>query len=362
MSDSRMGFGLLGAGLIAPFHARALQASGKTRLVAAADMNAERLAKLTTEFGCRGYSSLEEMLANPEVQVVNVLTPNHLHYDAVLKAARAGKHVIVEKPPAMSLREVDGMAAASEAAVVKVGVFLQCRTRKPIQAMRQAIRQGRFGRILQADTFMKWFRAVEYYKMDAWRMSRRAGAGVTIQQAFHYIDLLHYLVGPVRSVLARMSNVAHPGLEIEDTLHAFVEYESGALGVVEASTALWPGTDIRIEINGENGTAIMSGERGETWRFREERPEDQEIRQYGSASVATGATGAADLGFHDHQVVIEDMVDAIQNDREPMIPLRSVRHTLEWALAMYQSARQNAPVTLPLLNEDAAFGDISGNV
>jgi predicted dehydrogenase len=355
MTDSRIGFGLLGAGLIAPFHARALQASSLTRLVGAADLNRERLAKLTAEFGCKGYSSLEEMLEDPAVHVVNVLTPNHLHYDAILKAAAAGRHVLVEKPPAMSLREVDGMIEAGRNAGVKIGVVLQCRTRKPVQAMRNAVREGRFGKVYHADTYMKWFRSSDYYKMDAWRMSRRSGAGVTIQQAFHYIDLLQYIVGPVRSVHARMNNLAHPGIEIEDTLLAFVDYCNGAQGVVEASTALWPGTDIRIEVNGENGTAIMVGERMDTWKFRDERPEDAEIRRYGSAAVATGATGAADLGFHDHQAVIEDIVEAIQTGRAPMITLESVRPTLEWALAMYHSAKLNAPVELPVLEEEAVW-------
>lgn len=355
MSDSPIGFGLLGAGLIAPFHAKALRASKRARLVAVADMKADRLEKLTSEFSCAGYASLDEMLSNPEVQVVNVLTPNHLHYDAVLKAAKAGRHVIVEKPPAMSLREVDGMAAACEQAGVKIAVVLQCRMRKPVQAMRTAIGQGRFGRIFHADTYMKWFRSSDYYHLDDWRMSRRSGAGVTIQQAFHYIDLLQYLVGGVSRVHARMNNLAHPDIELEDTLLAFVDYANGAQGVVQASTALWPGTDIRIEINGENGTAIMVGERVDTWKFRDERPEDEEIRRYGSAAVATGATGAADLDFHDHQLVIEDMVAAIETGRAPMISLASVRPTLEWALAMYKSAKRNAPVELPLAGEESVW-------
>jgi len=355
MSNSHIGFGLLGAGLIAPFHARALQASQRTTLVAAADVNPERLAKLTGEFGCASYSSLEEMLKNPQIQVVNVLTPNHLHYDAVIQAARAGKHVLVEKPPAMSLAEMDRMESAGRAAGVKIGVVLQCRTRKPVQAIRKAITEGRFGKIYHADACMKWFRSTEYYRTDAWRMSRRSGAGVTIQQAFHYIDLLQYVAGPVSRVQARMNNLAHPAIELEDTLLAFVDYQSGAQGVVEASTALWPGTDIRIEVNGENGTAITIGERMDTWRFRDERAEDEEIRHYGSATVATGATGAADLGFHDHQAVIEDMVEAIEIGREPMITLASVRPTLEWALAMYQSAKQQTAVDLPILDEDAVW-------
>ena len=355
MTDSRMGFGLLGTGLIAPFHARAIQASDCAHLEGVADLDAARLNKFTEEFKCRGYASLEEMLRDPKIQVVNILTPNHLHTEAVLLAARAGKHMLVEKPPAMSLREVDAMSEAGAAAGVKIGVLLQCRTRRPVQAIRRAINEGRFGKIYHADTYMKWFRSSEYYKMDAWRMSRRSGAGVTIQQAFHYIDLLQYLIGPVRRVDARMTNLAHPAIPVEDTLLAFVTYMNGAQGVVEASTALWPGTDVRIEVNGEHGTTIMIGERMDTWKFREERPEDDEIRRYGSAAVATGATGAADLGFHDHQAVIEDMVSAIRYDREPMITLYGVRPTLEWALAMYQSAKQEAPVELPVLDEEAAW-------
>ena len=350
-ANDRIGFGLLGTGLVAPFHAKGLRASAKAELIAAADLNSERLEKFAREFDCVGYSSLEEMLENPRIQVINILTPNHLHCEAVLKAAAAGKHILVEKPPAMSLREVDTMTAACQAAGVKFGVVLQCRIRKSIQAMRRAIAQGRFGTLLHADAYMKWFRSEDYYQMDAWRSSRRSGAGVTIQHAFHYIDLLQYLMGPVKQVYARMSNLAHPAVELEDTLLAMVDYENGAQGIVEASTALWPGTDIRIEINGTHGTAIMVGERMATWQFKDDRPEDEEIRQYGSAAVITGATGPTDFAFHDHQTVIEDMVDAIRENRDPVITTTSVRPTLEWALAMYQSAKARASVTLPVVNE-----------
>jgi predicted dehydrogenase len=323
--------------------------------VGAADVDPARLAKLTGDFNCKAYGSLDEMLADREIQVINILTPNHLHTEAVLRAARAGKHILVEKPPAMSLREVDTMRDACAAAGVKVGVVLQCRTRRAVQAIRKAIGEGRFGKIYHGDAYMKWFRSSAYYCSDAWRMSRRSGAGVTIQQAFHYLDLLRYLVGPVKKVQAHMTNLAHPGIPVEDTLLALVNYDCGAQGVVEASTALWPGTDLRIEINGENGTAIMVGERMDTWKFKDEQPADEEIRRYGSALVPTGATGAADLGFHDHQAVIEDMISAIQQGREPMISLASARPTLEWALAMYQSAKQHSAVDLPIENEEAVW-------
>jgi predicted dehydrogenase len=355
MRDSKLGFGLLGAGLIAPFHAKALGASALTELIAVADLDAARVEKMTSTFGCKGYASLDAMLEDPEIDVVNVITPNHLHHDAVVKAAQAGKHVLIEKPPAMSLAEVDSMTAACKKAGVKACVSVQCRTRKAVQAIRTAIQSGRFGKIYHADTYMKWFRSTEYYRSDAWRVSRRSGAGVTINQAFHYVDLLQYLVGPARAVNARMTNLAHPEIPLEDTLVAFVEYECGAQGVVEASTALWPGTDVRIEINGENGTAIMSGERMDTWKFRDERPEDAAIRQYGSSAAATGATGAADLSFADHQVVIEDLARAVLSGGEPMITLETVRPTLEWSLGMYLSAKLGRTVTLPIQDEEAVW-------
>jgi predicted dehydrogenase len=354
-NHAQIGFGLLGAGLIAPFHAKAIQASQSARLVGVADLDRARLAKLTGEFNCKAYAGLDEMLADPEVQVVNILTPNHLHTEAVLAAARAGRHLLVEKPPAMSLGEVDTMQEACRAAGVKIGVVLQCRTRRSVQAIRNAIQGGRFGKIYHADTIMKWFRPADYYRMDAWRSSRRSGAGVTIQQAFHYIDLLQYLIGPVQRVEAHMTNLAHPGFALEDTALAFVTYANGAQGVVQASTALWPGTDMRIEVNGENGTAIMVGERMDTWKFKDERPEDETVRRLGSAAAATGARGAADLGFVDHQAVIEDMVKAIVEGSEPMISLASVRPTLEWALAMYLSAQQGTPVDLPIVDEQVGW-------
>jgi predicted dehydrogenase len=350
-----VGFGILGSGLIAPFHARAVRDATGGKLVAVCDMARERADKLAAEFKIKACYSLDDMLHDPAIDVVNVALPNHLHREAVLKCAAAGKHVLTEKPPAMSLKDTDEMIAACRTARVKFGCTVQCRVRKAIQAMKHAVESKRFGRLLQADASMKWFRSTEYYHSDAWRMSRQSGAGVTVQHAFHYIDLLQYLAGPVRQVYARMTNLAHPAVQLEDTTLAFLDFECGAQGVVEASTALWPGTDVRIEINGTNGTAIMAGERMVTWKFCDERPEDDEIRTYGSAAQATGAGGAADLGHADHQVVIQDMIDAINQDREVVIPVITVRPTLEIVLAMYQSAARNQPITLPVQDDESVW-------
>ncbi|NLF30455.1 MAG: Gfo/Idh/MocA family oxidoreductase [Planctomycetes bacterium] len=343
-----VGFGLLGAGLIAPFHAKSIQAAEGCELIAVADMNAERAAKCADTFGCEAVSSLEDLLGDDRIDVVCILTPNHLHHDAAVAAARAGKHVLTEKPPAMSLAETDAMIAACREAGVHLGVVLQCRVRKPIQAMRRAIAEGRFGRLIHADVYMKWFRAADYYRMDPWRSSRRSGAGVTIQHAFHYIDLVQYLMGPVTEVSARMTNMAHGDVDLEDTLDASLTYANGARGVVVASTAMWPGADVRIEINGSDGAAVMAGERMERWQFRQERDGDEAIRALGRGAVATAASGPADFDFADHQVVIEAMAEAVRGRGEPFIAAPSARKTLEIALAMYQSAARDVPVRLPV--------------
>lgn len=349
-----LGFGLLGAGLVAPFHARSLQETNGGRLVAVCDVDQQRAEKLAAEFGVRSCANLDALLSDPAIDVVNVLTPNHLHHEAVIRCALAHRHVLTEKPPAMSLWETDDMIAACRQAGVKFGCTVQCRVRAAIQAIKNAVQAGRFGTMLHADAYMKWFRTSDYYHSDAWRSSRRSGAGVTVQHAFHYIDLLQYLAGPVASVEARMLNLSHPTVDLEDTLLAYVTYVSGARGVIQASTALWPGTDVRIEINGTDGTAIMVGETIRTWKFREERVEDAAIRRLGDAAQATAAGGPADFGHADHRTVIQDMIDAIHEDRAVVIPVSTVRPTVELVLAMYQSAARNAVVELPI-DDDATI-------
>jgi predicted dehydrogenase len=355
MTKDRLGFGILGAGLVAPFHAKGIVHATGGELIAFCDVDETRVNRLAAEYGVRAYRTLDEMLADTRIDVINVALPNHLHYDAVMKCAGAGKHVLTEKPPAMTLRETDAMVAACRGAGVRFGCTVQCRVRRAIQAIRGAVQAGRFGALLHADAYMKWFRPAEYYRQDAWRSLRRAGAGVTVQHAFHYIDLLQYLAGPAARVQAQMTNLAHPGVQLEDTLLAVIQFTSGAQGVVQASTALWPGTDVRIEINGTEGTAIMVGERVVTWQFRDERLEDQEIRTYGSAAQATGASSATAFGFADHQVVIQDMIDAVREQREVIIPVETVRPTLEIVLAMYQAAARQTTVELPVTDDDSVW-------
>jgi len=348
-----VGFGVLGAGMISALHADALRNSPKAELAAVCDVQRERAEKLTADFApdANVYTKLEEMLNDPRVDVVSIVTPNHLHTDAVLAAAAVGKHVLCEKPPAMSLADTDRMIDACDRAGSKFGIFVQCRVRQPIRLIKRALDEGRFGRVLRADALMKWHRTGDYYHRDAWRSERSSGAGVTIQHAFHYIDLLQYLMGPAATVEARMCNLAHQDVKIEDTLDSHIKFAGGGQGSVTASTALWPGTDVRIEIYGEQGAAIMKGAAFSLWRFKDERPEDETIRTAGDSDQAAAGSSPTALDSIDHQIVIDDCVDAITEQREVMIPCRSVRPSLEMALAMYKSDKLQAPVSLPLEDE-----------
>jgi predicted dehydrogenase len=350
-----IGFGVVGAGLIAPFHLNAIKDATGGKAVGIFDVDMVKARQMADRFDLKVYESLDQMLGDDAVQVVCVATPNHLHRDAVIAAAAAGKHVLTEKPPAMSLNETDEMIAACEKAGVKFGCFVQCRIRKAIQAMKHAVDSGRFGKLLRADAYMKWYRPQEYYMSSGWRGQRQSGSGVTVAQGFHYIDLLQYLAGSAVRVEAKMANLNHPGIALEDDAIAFVEYANGAKGVIQLSTALWPGTDIRIELNGTDGTAIMSGEKMQTWKFKDEHPEDDEIRNLGNAAQATGAGGAADFGHCDHTVVVQDMIDCIGTDKEVVIPVKNVRPTLEIILAMYQSASRGKAVEWPVADDPSAW-------
>lgn len=347
----KKGFGIVGAGMISGLHADALRKSAKAELVAICDVNVENARKLGEKFAPKAsiHASFDDMLKDPRIEVVDIVTPNHLHTDFVLKAAAAGKHVLCEKPPAMSLEETDRMMEACRRAGVKFGIFVQCRIRAPMRHMKAALESGRFGKVLRVDAVMKWFRPQDYYRMDAWRSNRRCGAGVTIQHAFHYIDLLQYLMGPASSVKAEMRNLAHPEIHLEDTLDAQIVFTNGVRGFVQASTALWPGADVRIEVYGTEGCAVMEGTAFKTWKFKAEAPQDAEIRLCGNAAQATASGDHAALPSEDHQYVMDDCVDAIAAGRDVCIPCASVRPSLELALAMYLSDKSKAEVALPIL-------------
>ncbi len=348
------GFGIVGAGMIARFHAKAIADVEGAELVACFDTFPAAADKFAEETGCKAYHDLDAMLADPDVTVATIGTPSGAHLEPAVAAARAGKHVIVEKPLEITLDRCDAIIEACETAGVKLSTIFPSRFHRSSIAMKQAVKAGRFGRLTLGDAYVKWHRTQEYYDSGAWRGTWELdGGGALMNQAVHSVDLLAWLMGPVAEVTAHTDTLAHERIAVEDTAVATVRFENGALGVIEASTAAFPGYLKRIELHGSTGSAMMEEEDIVKWDFAEKAPGDEEIRRQMEQSVSTGG-GASDptaIGHHGHTLQFQDHLQAIDEDRRPAVDGPEGRRAIEIILAIYQSAETGQAVQLPLASD-----------
>jgi UDP-N-acetyl-2-amino-2-deoxyglucuronate dehydrogenase len=345
------GFGIVGTGMISHFHAKAIQAIPSARVVGCFNHSKEKAEAFAAEYGCTAYSSLKEMLNNPEISIVNICTPSGAHLDPALASAAAGKHVVVEKPLEISLDRCDQIINACRAAGVKLCTIFPSRFSAANIALKEAISAGRFGRLTLGDSFVKWWRTQEYYDGGGWRGTWALdGGGAYMNQAIHNVDLLYWLMGDVAEVSGFTGTLAHERIEVEDAGVACLKFANGALGVLEASTAAWPGLLKKTEIHGSRGTVIVEQDSILRWEFAEPRPEDDELRQrLGAGSATTG--GASDpkaISFVGHQLQLQDFIEAIKHGRSPKVDGAEGRRSVEIILAIYQSARTGQSVRLPL--------------
>ena len=335
------GFGIVGPGTIGKVQAEAINAIPGARLVAICGRDEQRTSEFAGRFGAAGYTDYEKFLAHPGLQIVNICTPSGMHADQGRLAAAAGKHVLVEKPIEISLERADELIRACDAARVKLGVIFQSRFVPAVQRIRQAMDEGRFGRLLLGDAYVKWYRAPEYYAAGSWHGTLALdGGGALINQAIHTLDLLRSLMGPAETVFAMKGALRYPHIEAEDTLVGTIRFQNGALGVIEATTSVTPGFKRRIEISGERGTVILDGDNISHWSLPDES-------QSGEASAAQLTDGSADpkaISTEGHRLQIEEMMRAVIEDREPFVNGREGRKSLELVEALYRSATLGQPV------------------
>lgn len=357
------GFGLIGCGMIAGFHAKAIADIRGASVVACYDTlpaSADRLAKTV---GCTAYSDLDAMLADPKVDIVTVATPSGAHMDPAVAAAKAGKHVIVEKPLEITLRRCDRIIETCERAGVVLSTIFPSRFHESSQLIRQAIEQGRFGRLTTGDAYVKWYRSQQYYDSGAWRGTWKLdGGGALMNQAIHSVDLLAWLMGPVRDISAHTAMLAHERIEVEDVAMATLRFENGALGVIEATTAAYPGFLKRIEIHGTEGSAVLKEEDITAWEFAKPRRADTAIRERMAGKTKTGG-GAADpaaIGHHGHTAQFRDVLAAIRSGGKPLIDGPEGRRSVELILAIYKAAETGRTVQLPLRSDPVLKARKSG--
>ena len=343
------GFAILGTGMIANFHAKALADCPDATLIGCYSRNSDKSRAFAATHHCQAFTNLDEALDDSRVAAVTICTPSGAHLEPALAAARAAKHVIVEKPLEVTVDRCDQIINACRNAGVTLGVTFQSRFHQSSQLMKQAVDQGRFGRLTLADAYVKWYRTQAYYDSGAWRGTWQLdGGGALMNQAIHSIDLLLWLMGPVIEVTATTGMLAHERIEVEDVAVATVRFANGALGVIEASTAAFPGCLKRIEISGTQGTAVLEEEDIKMWQFAVSSPDDDRIRTEMENRTKTGG-GAGDpaaIGHHGHSAVFRDFIESIRTGRAPMIEGAEGRRSVELILAIYKAAKCGRTVRL----------------
>lgn len=344
-----IGIGVVGCGMIANFHARAIKDAPGAELVACTSSRPEKAQAFAAEHGGTAADSLQAMLADPRVDAITICTPSGLHLEPALAAAAAGKHVFVEKPLEITVERCDEIIEACKQANVRLGVAFQSRFYESSQVIKAAVDQGRFGVVTLADAYIKWYRSQEYYDSGAWRGTWKLdGGGALMNQAIHTVDLLAWIMGPVTEVSALTGTLAHERIEVEDVAVATVRFASGALGVIEATTASFPGSLKRIEITGSRGSATLEEEDIKVWDFADALADDQRIRDELGAKTKTGggASDPAAIGHHGHTMLFSDFVKAIQAGSEPAVCGREGRRSVEIICAIYESAKTGLPVRI----------------
>lgn len=343
-----MNFGIVGCGMISRFHSKAIEEIGG-KVVACFDQVPESAKKLAEEIGCKAYDDLQKFFDDPQMEVVTVCTPSGSHYEAAIGAAKKGKHVIVEKPLEVTVERCDGIIAACEKAGVVLATIFPSRFHRNSKRLKATVDAGRFGCLTLGDAIVKWYRTQQYYDSGDWRGTwKYDGGGALMNQAIHSVDLLTWLMGPVVEVSAQTGLLAHKNIEVEDCAVATVRFENGALGIIEASTAAYPGYLKRIEISGSTGSAVLEEEDLIKWDFEVSLPEDDEIHEQMKNRVSGGG-GAADpaaIGYHAHAMLFADVIDAIRTGRKPLVDGHEGRKSVEIICAIYESAKKQAPVKI----------------
>lgn len=347
-------FGLLGCGRISKRHSDLLGSGqiGNAKLVAACDPVRARADAVATKFGISAEYDIEAFLARKDMDVITVLTPSGVHPEHAIACARAGKHVVVEKPMALRLQDADDMIRACDEAGVKLFVVKQNRFNVPVVKARDALNAGRFGKLLLGTVRVRWCRDQAYYDQDAWRGTWAYDGGVLTNQASHHVDMLEWFFGDVVSVHAR-AITALAKIETEDTAVATLKFRNGALGVIEATTAARP-TDLEgsLSILGEKGTVEIAGfavNQIRHWRFVDELPSDKEVVEKFSVNPPNV------YGFG-HQAYYEHVVDCLLHERAALVDGLEGRKSLELISALYESIETGNEVSLRFSPQKVRLG------
>jgi len=331
--SNKVKFGLIGAGNVAKVHAKALQNLEDGQLVAVSTRNKRKGEIFAKEFNCDYYTDYKELLKNGKIDVVCITLPNGLHADVGIEAAKFGKHVVVEKPIDITLQKADSLINECEKQHVKLSVIFQRRFSDAIIKLKNSLEKGDFGKLNFGAAHTKWYRSQSYYNDSNWHGTWQLdGGGALINQSIHYVDLLRYTVGEIDEVFSFSATRMHD-IEVEDILTGSVKFKNGALGLIEANTAAYPGLYSRLDVYGEKGVVVIVDDTIHTWKTDQYNFERKENEKQKSGQ------NSPKIDYYLHQKQLKNIIECILEDKKPMVNGIDARNTLSVVLALYESAR-----------------------
>ena len=347
-----MRIGVVGCGVVHGTHCEAVKEIDGAELTAVYDVVSDRGKATAEKYGTHAAASLDELFGM--VDAVNVCVPSGDHHKIGIAAAKAGKHVLCEKPIDVTYPNALAMVEACEKARVTLGVISQHRFSKDMQELHRLAHDGSFGRLLQGDAYIKWYRSQNYYDSGDWRGTWALdGGGCLMNQGVHYVDMLQWVMGGVEAVQAQVRTAAHQRIEVEDIANVLVEYKNGAIGVIQGSTSFFPGLAERLEVHGLYGSVVIEGDLFKFVKIDAEKcglglygdgvnkQPTPSVHLHGEKSEDKGGAADPTAAFgNQHQMQIEDFVCAVKDGRAPYITGRMALEPLKVILAIYESGKK----------------------
>ena len=340
--DKKISIGVIGCGAVAGFHAVSILAAENATLAGFADVRKESAEAFAKEYGAHCFASVEELLASPAVDAVCICTPSGFHANAALAALEAGKHILVEKPLAVTVEDCDRVIALAKKKGLTAGVISQFRFTSSVQHLRSMLKEGRLGQLITGELLMKYYRSQEYYDSSSWRGTWALDGGSLMNQGIHGVDAMLYLLGPAESVCGYMDTKTHK-MEAEDTAVAAVKFKCGALVVIQSTTSAYKGAPRHISIVGTKGSVVIT----------EDTIEKCDVEGFAFEPIAEinkeknlGHQSPMSISCDGHKFQIRDFADAILTGREPAVPLMESRRAVALIQGVYESARTGEKIVL----------------